>query len=111
MTSSRRVTMSEQKLMAIARSKPIPSRNKQGNRSYSRLRGLADYIAFGRRYERQWQQEQAERGRWFDQNQRPCSHEEVLRWARNMVHHSGYDHAYQLMLTTRDGGLDAADFN
>jgi hypothetical protein len=67
------------------------------------------YIAFGR-YQYGRERYQA-RGTWLDHNGREKPHTAVLDWAKTKVHRYGYDYSYQLLLSTRHGGLTAEDFN
>jgi hypothetical protein len=110
-------------LLAIVRGERIANKSARGRPSYARMKGLMNYIAYGR-YEDQpafarsgpAQEPDPDRaaparGRWLDHNGRPVSHEESLRWAKEKVHRYGYDHTYQLLLSTRYGGLTAAQFN
>jgi hypothetical protein len=106
-------------LLAIVRGERIVNQSARGNPSYARLRGLMNYIAYGRyqdqpTFARKSPAAQAEvrpRGLWLDHNGKAVAHEDALRWARDKVHRYGYDYSYQLLLSTRHGGLTAADFN
>ena len=101
--------MTTQQRLAIVRGGLIPNRSPKGGRSYQDVRGLISYIAFGRyQYGRENQQA---RGIWLDHNGREKSHAAVLDWAKKKVHHFGYEYSYQLLLSTRHGGLTAEDFN
>jgi hypothetical protein len=74
------------------------------------VKGLLKYIAYGRHADRLGQ-EARQRGVWLDHNGQKQPHEAVRQWAKEKVHRHGYDHTYQLLLSTRDGGLSEADFN
>ena len=97
-------------LLAIVRGERIDTVSAKGGRSYVQVRGLLHYVAYGH-YAEQLGQEPQQRGAWLDQAGRPHTHEAVQEWARAKVHRFEYDHAYQLLLSTRDGGLPAAAFN
>jgi hypothetical protein len=101
--------MTAQQRLAIVRGGLIPNRSPKGHRSYQDVRGLMQYIAFGR-YQYGRENHQA-RGIWLDHNGREKSHTAVLDWAKTKVHRYGYDYSYQLLLSTRHGGLTAGDFN
>jgi hypothetical protein len=101
--------MTTQQRLAIVRGGLITNRSPKSGRSYQDVRGLMQYIAFGRyQYGRENQQA---RGIWLDHNGREKSHAAVLDWAKKKVHHFGYEYSYQLLLSTRHGGLTAEDFN
>ncbi|MGH2535822.1 MAG: hypothetical protein ACRDHL_00335 [Candidatus Promineifilaceae bacterium] len=102
--------MSRQPSRAIVRGERIDNVSPKGGRSYARVRGLLQYFAYGR-YADQIGQESKQRGAWLDQSGRVHPHDAVQQWAKEKVHHFGYDHAYQLLLSTRDGQLSAAEFN
>jgi hypothetical protein len=82
------------------------------------MKGLMNYIAYGR-YEdhpsfaqgASPDQEAKQRGLWLDHTGKTTSHAEALRWAKDKVHQYGYEYTYQLLLSTRYGGLAAEDFN
>lgn len=97
-------------LLAIVRGERIANKSTKGKPAYAQMKGLMNYIAYGR-YEDHLNQEAKPRGLWLDHNGRPVAHEEALRWAKEKVHRYGYEHTYQLLLSTRYGGLTAADFN
>lgn len=101
--------MSKQ-LLAIVRGERIANKSAKGKPAYAQMKGLMNYIAYGR-YEDRFDQEAKQRGRWLDHNGNPAAHEETLHWAKEKVHRYGYEHTYQLLLSTRYGGLTAADFN
>jgi len=101
--------MTAQQRLAIVRGGLIPNRSPRGHRSYQDIRGLMQYIAFGR-YQYGRERYQA-RGTWLDHNGREKPHTAVLDWAKTKVHRYGYDYSYQLLLSTRHGGLTAEDFN
>ena len=110
--------MKPQPLLAIVRGERIDNVAAKGGRSYAQVRGLLQYVAYGRHVEHPsfglraaTGQEPQQRGVWLDQNGRPHAHEDVQEWAKAKVHRFDYDHAYQLLLSTRDGGLSAAEFN
>ena len=101
------------------RGERIANQSARGNPSYARLRGLINYTAYVR-YQDQpafalkspaAQAEARPRGLWLDHNGKTVAHDGALRWARDKVHRYGYDYSYQLLLSTRHGGLTAADFN
>ena len=98
------------RLLAIVRGERIANKSAKGKPAYARMKGLMNYIAYGR-YEDQLNQEAKPRGLWLDHNGRPAAHEETLHWAKEKVHRYGYEHTYQLLLSTRYGGLTVADFN
>ncbi len=102
--------MTSQPTPAIVRGGRIDTVSAGGRRSYVRVRGLLHYVTYGR-YADQLGREPQPRGRWLDQAGRPHDYEAVRQWAKAMVHHQKYDHAYQLLLSTRDGGLTAEAFN
>ena len=97
-------------LLAIVRGERIDNVSAKGGRSYAQVRGLLQYIAYGHHGE-QLGQDPRQRGVWLDQTGRPHSHEAVQGWAKEKVHRFEYDHTYQLLLSTRDGGLISAEFN
>jgi hypothetical protein len=112
----------ETKAMALVRGERMANKSVKGGRSYARIRGLMHYIAYGRYEEHPLfglasnvrsgsRQEVKLRGNWLDHNGRPVSHEAVRRWAKDKVHRYGYDFSYQLLLSTRHGGLSERDFN
>jgi hypothetical protein len=102
--------MKTQPLLAIVRGERIDNVSAKGGRSYARVRGLLHYVAYGRHAE-QLGHEAQPRGTWLDQAGRPHTHEAVRDWARAKVHQFEYNHAYQLLLSTRDGDLPAEAFN
>ncbi|GIK53444.1 MAG: hypothetical protein BroJett014_24170 [Planctomycetota bacterium] len=97
-------------LLAIVRGERIANKSAKGKPAYARMKGLMNYIAYGR-YEDHFDQETQQRGLWLDHNGKSTAHEETLHWAKEKVHRYGYEHTYQLLLSTRYGGLTAADFN
>ena len=97
-------------LLAIVRGERITNKSAKGKPAYAQMKGLMNYIAYGR-YEDHLNQEAKPRGLWLDHNGKPAAHEETLHWAKEKVHRYGYEHTYQLLLSTRYGGLTAADFN
>ena len=97
-------------LLAIVRGERIANKSAKGKPAYARMKGLMNYIAYGR-YEDHLNQEAKPRGLWLDHNGKPAAHEETLHWAKEKVHRYGYEHTYQLLLSTCYGGLTAADFN
>lgn len=97
-------------LLAIVRGERIANKSAKGKPAYARMKGLMNYIAYGR-YEDHFDQQARQRGLWLDPTGKPASHEEALRWAKEKVHHYGYEYTYQLLLSTRYGGLSAEDFN
>ena len=97
-------------LLAIVRGERIANKSAKGKPAYAQMKGLMNYIAYGR-YEDRLAQEAKQRGVWLDHNGNPAAHEETLHWAKEKVHRYGYEHTYQLLLSTRYGGLTAADFN
>jgi hypothetical protein len=105
-------------LLAIVRGGRIANKSAKGRPSYARMKGLMNYIAFGR-YEdhpsfalkTRLGRDVAQRGIWLDHNGQPTLHEDVLHWAKEKVHRYGYEYTYQLLLSTRYGGLAAEDFN
>jgi hypothetical protein len=97
-------------LLAIVRGERIANKSAKGKPAYAQMKGLMNYIAYGR-YEDHFDQEAKQRGLWLDHNGNPAAHEETLHWAKEKVHRYGYEHTYQLLLSTRYGGLTAADFN
>jgi hypothetical protein len=68
------------------------------------------YIAFGR-YEDHYDQKMKQRGDWLDHNGKAVVHDAVRQWGKDKVHRYGYEYSYQLLLSTRHGGLSEADFN
>jgi len=92
---------------AIVRGERIANRGPGGGRSYAGVKGLLNYLAFGRRADHL----PVQRSPWLDHNEEEQSHEEVLGWAKEKVHRYGYGYAYQLLLSTRAGGLENADYN
>ena len=97
-------------LLAIVRGERIANKSAKGKPAYAQMKGLMNYIAYGR-YEDQLNQEARQRGLWLDHNGKSTAHGETLHWAKEKVHRYGYEHTYQLLLSTRYGGLTAADFN
>ena len=102
--------MKPQPLLAIVRGERIDTVSAKGSRSYVQVRGLLQYVAYGH-YVEQLGQEPQQRGVWLDQTGRSHPHEAVQGWAKEKVHRFEYDHTYQLLLSTRDGGLSAEEFN
>ncbi len=102
--------MKDKQYLALVRGKRLANKTGRGGRSYTPLKGLMNYIMFGR-YADQLEQPEQQRGIWLDHQQHPQTHDEVLRWAKEKVHRYGYEYAYQLLLSTRYGGLETADFN
>ena len=106
------------RLLAIVRGERIANKSAKGKPAYARMKGLMNYIAYGR-YEdhpsyaqgASPDQEAKQRGLWQDHTGKTTSHEEALRWAKDKVHRYGYEYTYQLLLSTRYGGLAAEDFN
>ncbi len=92
---------------AIVRGGRIANRGPGGGRSYAGVKGLLNYLAFGRRADHL----PAQRSSWLDHNGREQSHGEVLGWAKEKVHRYGYGFTYQMLLSTRAGGLQSADYN
>lgn len=95
---------------AIVRGERIANRGPGGGRSYAAVRGLLNYLAFGR-YADHLGRSPAQRSSWLDHNEQEQSQEEVLGWAKEKVHRYGYGYTYQLLLSTREGGLETADYN
>lgn len=95
---------------AIVRGARMANRGLGGGRSYAGVKGLLNYLAFGR-YTDRLGRAQVQRGTWLDHNMEEQSHEHVLNWAKEKVHHYGYGYAYQMLLSTRHSGLDRADYN
>lgn len=106
------------RLLAIVRGERIANKSAKGKPAYARMKGLMNYIAYGR-YEdhpsfalrADFDQEARQRGFWLDHTGKTTSHEEALRWAKDKVHRYGYEYTYQLLLSTRYSGLAAEDFN
>jgi len=106
------------RLLAIVRGERIANKSAKGKPAYARMKGLMNYIAYGR-YEdhpsfalkASPDQEVKQRGLWLDHTGKTTSHEEALRWVKDKVHRYGYEYTYQLLLSTRYGGLAAEDFN
>jgi hypothetical protein len=113
-------------LLAIVRGERIDNVTPKGGRSYAQVRGLLQYVAYGHYADHpalafRGRLEHAEgagpgrelqqRGVWLDQGGRLHTHAAVQGWAKEKVHRFEYDHTYQLLLSTRDGGLSAAEFN
>ena len=96
--------------LAIVRGERIANKSVKGKPSYAQMKGLMNYLAFGR-YEDHFDRDAKQRGLWLDQNGQTVSHEESLHWAKEKVHQHGYEFTYQLLLSTRYGGLAADDFN
>ena len=104
--------------LAIVRGERIANKSAKGKPAYARMKGLMNYIAYGR-YEDHPSfalraipdQEAKQRGLWLDHTGKTTSHEEALRWAKDKVHQYGYEYTYQLLLSTRYGGLATEDFN
>lgn len=101
--------MTAQPLAAIVRGEHIDNRTA-GGRTYARVRGLLQYITYGH-YEDYLGEAPRPRGTWLDQAGREHEHEAVRTWAREKVQRFHYDHAYQLLLSARDGDLSASEFN
>ena len=105
-------------LLAIVRGERIANKSAKGKPAYAQMKGLMNYIAYGR-YEDHpsfalrisLDQEAKPRGFWLDHNGKSTAHGETLHWAKEKVHRYGYEHTYQLLLSTCYGGLTAADFN
>ncbi|MFQ5401790.1 MAG: hypothetical protein ACE5E7_19605 [Anaerolineae bacterium] len=101
--------MDKQRL-AIVRGERITNKSGKGRPSYAQMKGLMNYIAYGR-YADHLGQEMKQRGVWLDHHGRAVSHEEMLHWAKEKVHQYGHEYTYQLLLSTRYGELSADDFN
>ena len=93
--------------LTIVRGAPIILRSPANHRSYKPVRGLMRNIGFGLRTEHRT----VPRGQWIDQAGIVHQQRSVEAWAKEKVHRFGYDHAYQLLLSTGQGRLDSADFN
>jgi hypothetical protein len=102
--------VSHQRPGAIVRGERIANRSAKGGRSYARVRGLVQYIAYGR-YGDHYGQDMKQRGIWLDHNGKAVIHDAVRQWAKDKVHRYDYEYSYQLLLSTRHGGLSEADFN
>ena len=117
--------MTKQRL-AIVRGERINNRSAKGNPAYGRLKGLMNYLAYGRYVDQptfalhpsgeqaqaiQTAAEPQQRGLWLDHNGAVTSHSDALHWAKEKVHAYGYAYTYQLLLSTRHGGLVPQDFN
>ncbi|HRQ42684.1 MAG TPA: hypothetical protein PLD25_32625 [Chloroflexota bacterium] len=106
------------RLLALVRGERIANKSAKGKPAYAQMKGLMNYIAYGR-YEdhpsfaqgTSPDQEAKQRGLWLDHTGKTTSHEEALRWAKDKVHQYGCEYTYQLLLSTRYGGLVAEDFN
>ena len=112
--------------VAIVRGVHIGNVSRGGRRSYAPIRGLLKYISYGH-YADQPNfameqpaellqdaisgQEPQERGIWLDQNGRAHAQPLVQQWAKDKVHRFSYDHAYQLLLSIRDGLLEPEAYN
>jgi hypothetical protein len=96
--------------LAIVRGRRIANQNSAGGPSYAGIKGLMGYIAYGS-YQFGQPNRTETRGVWLDHTGREKAHDAVLRWAKDKVHRFGYEVSYQLLLSTRYGGLTAADFN
>lgn len=112
--------------LAIVRGGRIDNRSAKGNPAYGQLKGLMNYLAYGRYVDQlafalrpsgeraqaiQPAQETEQRGLWLDHNGSVTSHNDALLWAKEKVHEYGYAYTYQLLLSTRHGGLVPQDFN
>lgn len=117
--------MAKQRL-AIVRGQRINNRSAKGNPAYGRLKGLMNYLAYGRYVDQptfalrsgdepaqaiQPTAEPQQRGHWLDHNGAATSHSDALHWAKEKVQAHGYGYTYQLLLSTRHGGLLPQDFN
>lgn len=117
--------MAKQRL-AIVRGERINNRSAKGNPAYGRLKGLMNYLAYGRYVDQptfalhpggeqaqvlQSTAEPPQRGLWLDHNGVVTPHSDALHWAKEKVHVYGYGYTYQLLLSTRHGGLLPQDFN
>jgi hypothetical protein len=71
---------------------------------------MANYMAYGQRINGYYVQ-QEQRGTWYDQNGQVHEHAAVLGWAKEKVHQLGYEYNYNLLLSTRYGEMQTADFN
>jgi hypothetical protein len=106
------------RLLAIVRGERIANKSAKGRPAYAQMKGLMTYIAYGR-YEDHpsfalragLDQEAKQRGLWLDHTGKTTSHDEALHWAKDKVHRFGYEYTYQLLLSTRYGGLAVEDFN
>lgn len=112
--------------LAIVRGERINNRSAKGNPAYGRLKGLMNYLAYGRYVDQptfalrpsgeqaqaiQPAKEPQPRGLWLDHNGSVTSHNDALHWAKEKVRAYGYAYTYQLLLSTRHGGLVPQDFN
>lgn len=95
--------------LTIVRGHRIQQQKSGHGRTYRPIRGLIRYLAFGRLSEQR--ADTPQRGLWLAQTGKVQTHLAVEQWAKDKVHRFGYDHAYQLLLSTGKGGLDSADFN
>ena len=113
--------MAKQRL-AIVRGERINNRSAKGNPAYGRLKGLMNYLAYGRYVDQptfalnsaqvlQPTVESQQRGLWLDPNGVVTPHSAALHWAKEKVHDYGYGYTYQMLLSTRYGGLLPQDFN
>lgn len=94
----------------IVRGERLRHRSRGGRRAVGRLRGLLHYIAYGHYHDRLGRDTPQQRGIWLAPDGKRQPHADVLAWAKSKVQRLGYETSYQLLLSTRDGGLDAADF-
>lgn len=108
--------------LAIVRGERINNRSAKGNPSYGKLKGLMNYLAHGRYVDQLSFGEQRpndsnaspalhQRGRWLDHKGAEITHKDSLAWAKQKVQQFGYAYTYQLLLSTRHGGLTSQDFN
>ena len=112
--------------VAIVRGVHIGNVSRGGRRSYAPIRGLLKYISYGHYADQpnfaleqpaellqdaESGQEPQERGVWLDQDGRSHSQPLVQQWAKDKVHRFSYDHAYQLLLSIRDGRLEPEAYN
>jgi hypothetical protein len=93
---------------AIVSSRPLNLRTPQGGYTSSHIKGFLNYVAYG---QQRLRQEMSPRGIWFDEHGATQAHPNILQWAKQQSLSRDYEVAYQLLLSTRAGGLSAADFN
>ncbi len=100
--------MSKPKATNIVRMEWLQNRTPTGKRSATKVRKLAQYLAYGRG-RLQEQMERPQRGQWLDQSGRVVSHEEVLKWVKEQ----GMENLYtrQFILSVKDAALSPEAFN
>lgn len=100
--------MRKSKASNIVRMEWLQNRTPTGKRSATKVRKLAQYLAFGRGRPQE-QMERPRRGQWLDESGRAVKHEAVLQWVKEQ----GMENLYtrQFILSVKDAALTPEAFN